>query len=81
MSHIIGVEESLTNVEQALKAKGYDVVQLRKEEDAKKCDCCVVTGQDDNFMGISETAIEGPVIEASGLSADEIVERVDKVFH
>ena len=35
MSKIIGVEQSLTNVEDALKAKGYEVIQLRTEEDAK----------------------------------------------
>lgn len=81
MPNIIGVEESLSNVENALKAKGYEVIQLRNEQDAQKCDACVVTGQDDNFMGISETIIKGPVIEANGLSADEIVQRVDKVFH
>ena len=81
MSRIIGVEQSLTNVEDALKAKGYEVIQLRNEEDAKKVDCCVVTGQDTNVMGISETITSGPVIEASGLSADEVIQRVEKFFH
>ncbi|WP_413361788.1 YkuS family protein [Lysinibacillus sp. 3P01SB] len=81
MSQIIGVEQSLTNVEDALKAKGYEVIQLRNEADAKKCDCCVITGQDRNVMGISEPVIEGPVIDANGLSADEIVQRVEKIFH
>ncbi|MFF5994991.1 YkuS family protein [Lysinibacillus sp. KU-BSD001] len=81
MSKIIGVEQSLTNVEDALKAKGYEVIQLRNEEDAKKVDCCVVTGQDTNVMGISETITSGPVIEASGLSADEVIQRVEKFFH
>lgn len=35
MSRIIGVEQSLSNIEDALKAKGYEVIQLRNEEDAK----------------------------------------------
>ncbi|WP_431026835.1 YkuS family protein [Lysinibacillus sp. LZ02] len=81
MSRIIGVEQSLTNVEDALKAKGYEVIQLRNEEDAKKVDCCVVTGQDTNVMGISDPVTSGPVIEASGLSADEVIQRVEKFFH
>lgn len=81
MSRIIGVEQSLTNVEDALKAKGYEVIQLRTEEDAKKCDACVITGQDKDFMGISDPVIAGPVIDANGLSADEITQRVDKYFN
>ncbi|AVK85151.1 hypothetical protein C3943_17250 [Lysinibacillus sp. B2A1] len=81
MSRIIGVEQSLSNVEQALKAKGYEVIQLRNEEDAKRCDACVITGQDKDVMGISDPIIAGPVIDANGLSADEILQRVDKYFH
>ncbi|KZZ85282.1 YkuS family protein [Bacillus sp. SJS] len=77
----IGVEQSLTNVEEALKSMGYDVVQIRSEEDAKSCDCCIVTGQDNNIMGISNTVTEGSVIEASGLSAEEICQQVQHRFN
>ncbi|SOC21041.1 uncharacterised protein UPF0180 [Ureibacillus xyleni] len=81
MSKIIGVEESLSNVEAALQAKGYEVKTLRSEEDAKNCDCCVISGQDHNVMGISNVVTEGSVIDARGLSADEVCERVEKMFH
>lgn len=81
MSKIIGVEQSLSNVEEALKAKGYEVIQLRNEEDAKKCDACVITGQDRDVMGISDPIMAGPVIDAAGLSADEVIQRVDHYFH
>lgn len=80
MSRIIGIEESLSNVEDALRAKGYQVVQLRTEEDARKCDCCIVTGQDNNFMGISDIETAGSVIDARGLSADEVCQHVDTMF-
>ena len=81
MSRTIGVEQSLSNVENALKAKGFEVIQLRSEQDAKKCDACVITGQDRDVMGISSPLTAGPVIDAHGLSADEIVQRVEKIFH
>ena len=81
MSRIIGVEQSLSNVENALKAKGYEVIQLLNEADTKKCDVCVITGQDKDVMGISNTMTAGPVIDANGLTADEITQRVDKYFH
>lgn len=59
MSKIIGVEQSLSNIEDALKAKGYEVIQLRNEEDAKSCDACVITGQDRDVMGISDPVMAG----------------------
>lgn len=74
----IGVEHSLTNISEALRGKGYDVVELKQETDAKECDCCVVTGIDSNVMGMQDTQVQGSVIEANGLSADEVCQQVDQ---
>lgn len=72
MTKKIGIEQSLSDVEQALKQKGYDVVMMKTPEDAKNCDCCVVTGLDSNVQGIADTSTQAPVITASGMTADEI---------
>jgi hypothetical protein len=74
----IGVEHSLTDVQEALKARGYEIVPLRGENDAKGCDCCVITGQDANVMGIQNAMTAGPVIDASGLTAEEICQKVEE---
>ncbi len=74
----IGVEQSLTNVQEALRAKGYDIVQLKQESDAKGVDCVVITGLDKNVLGMSNASIKGSVIDAHGLSADEICQQVDE---
>ncbi|MDZ5474512.1 YkuS family protein [Bacillus sp. 31A1R] len=73
----IGVEQSLTNVQEALREKGYDVVELRQESDVQGCDCCVITGLDSNVMGMSDTVTNAAVIEANGLSADEVCRQVE----
>lgn len=73
----IGVEQSLTNVSDALRSKGYEVIPLSNESDVKDVDCCVVTGMDSNIMGIQTTSTEVPVIEASGLSAEEVCQKVE----
>ncbi|WP_017753548.1 YkuS family protein [Calidifontibacillus oryziterrae] len=73
----IGVEQSLTDVQQALQENGHQVVQLKQESDANGCDCCVITGLDTNVMGIANTVIEGPVIEAKGLTANQVVQEVE----
>ncbi|OIU70283.1 YkuS family protein [Rossellomorea aquimaris] len=77
MARRIGVEESLTNVVEALRAKGHDVVELKQESDVQGCDCCVVTGIDSNVMGIQNAVTQGSVIEASGMSADEVCQQVE----
>lgn len=74
----IGVEQSLTDVQQELQAKGYDVIQLKQEQDAAGCDCCVITGQDQNVMGIQDAVTEGSVINAHGMSAQEICQQIEQ---
>jgi hypothetical protein len=73
----IGVEQSLAQVQQALRDKGHDVIELKQESDAQNCDCCVVTGLDSNVMGMQDTFTKGSVIEANGLTADEVCQRVE----
>lgn len=73
----IGVENSLTNVQQALQQKGHDVVSLQSESDVQGCDCCVISGQDSNVAGISNAVIKGSVIDARGLTTDEICQQVE----
>lgn len=74
----VGVEPSLKDVEQALQAKGYDVISLQNQEDAAQCDCCVVSGQQENMMGIQDTNTQSAVISAQGLTANEVCERVEQ---
>jgi len=77
----IGVEQSLTVVQETLQSKGYDVVQLKQENDAQGCDCCVITGQDQNMMGIQNVITQGSIINAHGLSTEEICQQVENKLH
>lgn len=74
----VGVEQSLTNISEALRERGHDVVELRSEADSQGCDCCVVTGIDSNVMGMQDVSTQGSVIEANGLSAEEVCRQIDK---
>lgn len=74
----IGVEETLDQVAQALRERGYEVVTLHNEKDAKDCDCCVVSGQDVNVMGIQDVETEGSVIDARGMSAEQVCEEIEQ---
>lgn len=72
----IAVEDSLSQVKEALQNAGHEVVTMN-EGSAQSCDCCVVTGLDENVMGMADTATQAPVINAAGLSSDEIVQQVN----
>ncbi|RDI43203.1 YkuS family protein [Falsibacillus pallidus] len=80
MSKRVGVEQSLSNVSEVLRAKGYEVVELKNENDAANCDCCVVTGQDNNVMGIQNVVTAGSVINAHGMSADQVCQEIESKF-
>lgn len=72
----IAVENSLTNVKQALQDNGHEVVSLSAGLDA--CDCCVISGEDKNMMGIADRATKASVVNAEGMTADEVARRVDE---
>lgn len=74
----IGVEQSLTDIQEALTEQGYDVSQLRHVADASGTDFdfCVVTGLDSNVMGIQDTNTKASIIEANGLTANDIVQEI-----
>jgi hypothetical protein len=47
-------------------------------ENASGADCCVISGQDDNVMGISEIATKASIINAEGMTADQVLEEVNQ---
>ncbi|EIT84963.1 hypothetical protein A374_12990 [Fictibacillus macauensis ZFHKF-1] len=73
----IGVEQSLTNVSDALKAMGHEVVTITNEQDAKGCDCCIVSGAHQNMMGIQNVLIDGAVVNADGMNAEDVCRAVE----
>lgn len=73
----IGVEGTLTDVKEALAEMGHDVVDLQSEDDTAYCDCCVISGQDKDVMGMSTASIAGSVINAEGYNAQEVCQMVN----
>lgn len=77
MGKRIAVQPNLENVRQALSARGYEVTELRPGQ-TEACDCAVVTGMQDNLMGIQDTqGRRFPVIEAKGMTAEEVCRAVE----
>lgn len=76
MQRIIAVEENLTNVNQALRSAGFETVSLDENSKSANLGAIVVSGQDQNFMGMHDISTKVPVISAEGRSAQEVVDLV-----
>lgn len=72
----IAVEDSLNHIKQALQNSGHEVLSM--SENMENCDCCVISGADKDVMGIADRAVQGAVINAQGMTAEEVVRRVDE---
>lgn len=76
-TRLIAVEDSLTPVAEALREKGYAVRELGQGNlhDVK---AVVVSGQDENMLGVQSVKTQAPVILAEGKTADEIVRDLEE---
>ncbi|GAA0454315.1 YkuS family protein [Alkalibacillus silvisoli] len=72
----IAVENNMSDLQQALAQAGHDVIQLEGEQ-VPDCDCCCVSGQDNNMMGMSDKATNAPVINCNGMSTNDVVQAVN----
>lgn len=72
----VAVESGLSHIEETLKDEGYDVVDA--DEFGPNVDAFVITGLDEDLMGISSTLTDGIVIDASGKDPEEVVYELER---
>lgn len=80
----IGVEVGLTNVSDFLQKEGFSVEILSESIDDNinkliELDAIVTSGMDTDMLGISDTQTKSPVINANGLTPQEIKSRIDEL--
>lgn len=71
----IAVEKDLEHVRDVLQKNGHDVVSLEGEE-VPSCDCCVISGLDQNMMGMSNRATDVSVINIDGMTDEQILREI-----
>lgn len=76
----VAIEGTLGNVGMFLEEKGYEVVNLDPHTqtgiELKNCDAIVISGMDRNLMGYTTIKTESPVIEASGMTPEQVYEQI-----
>lgn len=84
--HVIGVEKGLKNVADYLREQGYSVQMLDESiqnnvSQITSLDAIVAADYNTDMMGYSDTKTRIPVINASGMSAEEVKSMVDNAIN
>ncbi|GAW91799.1 YkuS family protein [Calderihabitans maritimus] len=84
MRRRVAVERTLSGVGEILQRRGYEVVSLdplsEPGAELRNCQAIVVSGRDENVLGMQDIQTTSSVIDARGLDLEEIVERVEQSF-
>lgn len=72
----IVVADELGNIKAALRDQGYEVLGMNGV--TQNPDAVILSGLDDNVMGMEDMKVNAPVISAHGLSANEVINEMRK---
>jgi hypothetical protein len=68
----VAVEETLSDVKQALRGAGFEVTSLSTGE-MTDVDIAVVAGRSDDALGYQNVKQDYPIIDRRGMTAEEVV--------
>ena len=77
MNKTIAVEDNLSPVKSFLAARGCRIVDV-EEAKSKQADVIVLSGCDQNLMGMQDMIANAPVINASGKMPQEVWEDIQR---
>lgn len=78
----VAIEPNLTNVKDYLEDQGCECVTLDASngDNLSIFDAIVITGQEDDILGIEDTNIDAVIIEASGMTPEEVYEEIQDIM-
>jgi hypothetical protein len=80
----IAVQKGLTPVKDYLIDRGYDVeavdFDVFSQAQNEDYDAIVVNGMSNDFLGMQDTATNAPVIDATGMTPEEVCEQIEQAF-
>lgn len=84
MRRKVAVERNLQNVRQYFESQGYKVdifdgPQIYNIKGNYNYDAIIVAGGNKDFLGIQDAESKTPVIDATGMTAQDIYNRVTKL--
>jgi hypothetical protein len=83
MNRTVAVENNLTPYSAYLRREGYTVENMSVEDMLQKkmpdYDAYVVTGISENYLGFHDTVTKAPVINADGLTPEQVARMIERV--
>jgi galactitol-specific phosphotransferase system IIB component len=78
----VAVEADLTNVSDYLEEQGYQVIEFMHSEeiaeDLQEVDAIITSGMHENLLGMEDIETEALMIEANGLTPEEISDMLEQ---
>lgn len=83
MKKRVAVEQTLKNVSQYLAEKGYEIATLdplsESQTELHNVSAVIISGQDENVMGMQDTQTKAPVIDARGMTGEEVYNHLQEL--
>lgn len=81
----VAVQKGLSPIKSYLQNSGYSVKEFDSKEKAadnylNKFDAVVVTGENENIMGIEDAATSASIINADGMTPEDIKNKIERKF-
>jgi hypothetical protein len=78
----VAVEADLTTVSDYLEEQGYQIIEFMHSEgnadELQEVDAIITNGMHENLLGMEDTETEAIMIEANGLTPEEIGDRLEQ---
>ncbi|WP_053956853.1 YkuS family protein [Inediibacterium massiliense] len=77
----VAVEKSLKNIKSYLSIQGYEVRDLESSRrNLKNFDAIIVSGQNSNLLGMHDTNTKASVINAAGMTPEDVANQLNNRF-
>lgn len=77
---MVAVDDALENVRQALENAGFQTMKIN-DISLERALAIIISGMDEDFLGMSNIETKAPVLSAKGKTAQEVVDNVKKLLH
>jgi len=77
---VIAVEESLPQISEYLRGSGFQTVKTT-DANIRRAAAVVISGADKDVLGMGTAVTAAPVINANGLTPEEVLHEINSHLH
>lgn len=77
MNTVVALDSGLTQVKNYLTEQGCQIINIDAAKN-QKVDAVVLSGADNNVLGMEDIIVDAPVISAEGMTPEEIWSKIQQ---